>query len=120
VLVGMLLVSVAVIMADAKLPEVGDTVAIITRYTGLTFMWMIGNVTDQDDSTICIDCLSAEIGDGNGGTSGVVDSDFLGYNCLGKSSYLILKVIPDGQVGEIMADINEEHRKKGVMRREAA
>ena len=111
VLVGMLLVSAAIGIADAKLPEVGDTVAIVTRYTGLTFMWMIGNVTDQDDSTICIDCLSAEIGDNNG-ASGRVDSDFLGKNCLGKSSYLILKVLPDELVGEIMADINEERRKE--------
>mgnify|MGYP000884513216 FL=1 len=108
VLVGMLLMSTLVVMAAAqpetaaKLPEVGDMVVVITPYTGLGFLWMAGNVTAQDDSTICIDCIFAEIGNGDGRSS-LPDTDFLGNNCLGKSSYLILKIVPDEHIGEVVA-----------------
>ncbi len=100
--------SVFVVMATAqpeavaKLPEVGDTVVIITRYTGLSFLWMAGNVTAQDDSTICLDCISAEIGNENTGSS-PADTDFLGNICMGKSSYLVLKAVPDEHIGEVVA-----------------
>ena len=105
VLIGMLLMS-AVTAAQpetaAKLPEVGDMVVIFTPYSGLGFLWMAGNVTAQDDSTICIDCISAEISDLDGHSS-LADTDFLGNNCLGKSSYLILKIVPDEHIGEVVA-----------------
>lgn len=77
----------------AKLPEIGDMVAIVTPYTGLGFLWMAGNVTAQDDSTICIDCITAVKSDGDGHSANVSDTDFYGDICLGKSSYTFLKVI---------------------------
>jgi len=105
VLIGMLLMSAATAAQPeiaTKLPEVGDMVVVITSYTGLGFLWMAGNVTAQDDSTICIDCIFAEIGDGDGRSS-LADTDFLGNNCLGKSSYLILKIVPEEHIREVVA-----------------
>lgn len=58
-------------------------------------LWMIGNITDLDDSTICLDCLKAESVDGSGNPGPHVDHDILGEICLGKSSYLYLKVVPE-------------------------
>jgi len=95
ILAGMLLLSLTMGIANASLPQVGDTVLIVTQYTGLSFLWMIGNITDLDDSTICLDCLKAESVDGSGNPGPHVDHDILGEICLGKSSYLYLKVVPE-------------------------
>lgn len=91
-LVVIVLGSLVATMADGRLPQIGDSVAIITLDSGLSKIILAGNITDEDDNTICMNCTYAERELPNGSSIEHINDGF-GEICLGKSSYLFMQFV---------------------------
>jgi hypothetical protein len=80
-------------IADGRMPVVGDYVKIITP-AGIHHMIYVGNITDMDDSLICLNCTQALIEEVDGSDVVQYPNGF-GQICVGKAGILRLEIFDE-------------------------